>query len=162
MLAGDERWLPQSLGSSLSSYVQQGGRVLSLGIGSLQRTVTVQGGQALDPSRAHRVDFLDARPEPVKRTHGQLLLVQRDKLGLFRAGATALSGYPTYQPFGPLQPPARLLSAAGVSNRSPAVIGYGLGRGIVIDVGLPGFASSLARQVEAKELLGRAWSLLSR
>ncbi|HEX5194517.1 MAG TPA: hypothetical protein VFW09_17105 [Solirubrobacteraceae bacterium] len=162
VLAGDERWLPQSLGSSLSSYVQQGGRVLSLGIGSLQRTVTVQGGQALDPSRAHRVDFLDARPEPVKRTHGQLLLVQRDKLGLFRAGATALSGYPTYQPFGPMQPPARLLSSAGVSNRSPAVIGYGLGRGIVIDVGLPGFASSLAHEVEAKELLGRAWSLLSR
>jgi hypothetical protein len=32
----------------------------------------------------------------------------------------------------------------------------------VIDVGLPGFASSLAHNVEAKELLGRAWSLLSR
>jgi hypothetical protein len=162
VLAGDVRWLPQSAGSSLSGYVQQGGRVLSLGIASLQRTVTVHGGQALDPSRAHRVDFLDARPLPLKRTHGQLLLVQKDKLGIFRGGASALSGYRTYQPFGPLQAPARLLSAAGVSNRSPAVIGYGLGHGIVVDIGLPGFASTLAHEVEAKELLGRVWSLLSK
>jgi FlgD Ig-like domain len=162
VLAGDERWLPQSLGAALSTYVQQGGRVLSLGIGSLQRTVTVHGGQALDPSRAHRVDFLDARPLPVKRTHGQLLLSQQDKLGIFRSGANALSGYRTYQPFGSLQPPAHLLSAAGVSNRSPAVIGYGLGRGLVVDIGLPGFGSSLAHAVQARELLGRVWSLLSK
>jgi FlgD Ig-like domain len=162
VLAGDLRWLPASMGSSLSAYVQHGGRVLSLGIASLQRTVKLQGGQALDPSRPHRVDFLDARPLPLRRTHGQLLLVQQDKLGIFSAGATALSGYRVYQPFGPLQAPARLLSSAGVSDRSPAVIGYGLGRGIVVDIGLPGFASSLAHQVEAKELLGRVWSLLSR
>jgi hypothetical protein len=162
VLAGDERWQPQSTGSSLSTYVQQGGRVLSLGIASLQRTVTVQGGRALAPSHPHDVDFLDARPLALRRTHGQLLLVQQDKLGLFRAGATALSGYRTYQPFGPLQAPARLLSSAGVSDRSPAVIGYRLGHGIVIAVGLPGFGSSLAHNVEAKELLGRAWSLLSK
>jgi flagellar hook assembly protein FlgD len=162
VLAGDERWLPTSAGASLSAYVQQGGRVLSLGIASLQRSVTVRGGQALDPGRAHAVDALDARPRPVERTHGALLLVQRDQLGIFRSGATALSGYRTYQPFGPMQSPARLLSAAGVSNRSPAVIGYRLGHGDVVDIGLPGFAASLAHQVEAKELLGRVWSLLSK
>jgi hypothetical protein len=161
-LAGDERWLPASAGASLSTYVQQGGRVLSLGIASLQRSVTVRGGQALDPGRPHRVDVLDARPRPIERTHGALLLVQRDRLGIFRGGATALSGYRTYQPFGPVRSPARLLSAAGVSSRSPAVIGYRLGHGDVVDIGLPRFASSLAHEVEAKELLGRVWSLLSK
>lgn len=162
VLAGDERWVTASFGASLARYVQQGGRILSLGIGSLQRSVTIDGGQALDPSRARAVDFLEGRPLPVKRTHGTLLLVQRDKLGLFRGGATALSGYRTYQPFAPPQPPARLLSSLGVSNASPAVIGYSLGHGLVVDIGLPGFASSLDHNVEAKELLGSVWSLLSR
>ena len=162
VLAGDERWVTASFGDSLARYVQQGGRILSLGIGSLQRSVTIDGGQALDPSARHRVDFLDGRPLPVKSSHGALLLVQRDKLGLFRGGASPLSGYRTYQPFAPPQPPARLLSSLGVSNASPAVIGYSLGHGVVVDIGLPGFASSLAHDVEAQQLLGNAWSLLSR
>ena len=58
-LAGAERWVTPSFGDSLAHYVQQGGRILSFGIGSLQRTVTIDGDQALDPSRAHRVDLLD-------------------------------------------------------------------------------------------------------
>jgi len=162
VLAGDERWVTASFGSALNRYVHGGGHVLSLGIGSLQRSVRIADGEARAPGRAHAVDFLDGRPLAVKPTHGTLLLVQQDKLGLFRGGATALSGYRTYQPFGTPRPPARLLSSAGVSNRSPAVIGYSLGHGFVVDVGLPGFASSLAHNVEAKELLTRVWSLLSR
>jgi hypothetical protein len=162
VLAGDERWVTASFGDSLARYVQQGGRVLSLGIGSLQRSVTIDDGQALDPSAAHRVDFLDGRPLAIKSTHGTLLLVQRDQLGLFAGGASPLSGYPTYQPFGPPQHPARLLSSLGVSRASPTVIGYALGQGRVVDIGLPGFAASLAHHVEAQHLLGNAWSLLSR
>ena len=42
------------------------------------------------------------------------------------------------------------------------MIGYSLGRGRVVDIGLPGFASSLAHRVEAQKLLGNVWSLLSR
>jgi hypothetical protein len=162
VLAGDERWVTASFGASLARYVQQGGRILSLGTGSLQRSVTIQSGQALDPSPAHRVDFLDGRPLAVTFSHGTLLLVQRDDLGLFRGGASPLSGYRTYQPFGPPQPPARLLSSLGVSRASPAVIGYSLGHGVVVDIGLPGFAGTLSHNAEAKQLLGNAWSLLSR
>ncbi len=87
VLAGDERWLPRSTGARLRTYVQRGGRVLSLGIGSLQRTVRIAAGEALDPSAATAVDFLAARPRPLRRTHGALLLVQRDKLGIFRGTA---------------------------------------------------------------------------
>jgi hypothetical protein len=108
------------------------------------------------------VDFLDGRPLPVKSSHGALLLVQSDKLGLFGGGASPLSGYRTYQPFGPPQSPARLLSSLGVSRASPAVIGYSLGHGRVVNIGLPGFASSLAHHPEAQALLGNAWSLLTR
>jgi hypothetical protein len=162
VLAGDERWVTASFGDSLAHYVQQGGRILSFGIGSLQRSVTIDGDQALDPTRAHRVDFLAGRPLAVKSSHGTLLLVQTDKLGLFRGGASPLSGYRSYQPFGPPQRPARLLSSLGVSNTSPAVIGYSLGHGRVVNIGLPGFASTLAHHAEAQRLLGNAWAMLLR
>jgi hypothetical protein len=162
VLAGDERWVTMAFGDSLARYVREGGRIVSLGLGSLLRSVTIDDGQALDPSRARRLDFLGSRPLPVKPTHGTLLLVQRDTLGLFHGGAIALSGYRSYQPFGTPQPPARLLSSLGVSRASPAVIGYSLGHGLVVEIGLPGFASSLAHHVGAQELLGSVWSLLSR
>ena len=80
MLAGDERWLPRSTGAVLRAYVQRGGRVLSLGIGLLQRMVRIAAGEAVDPSAASAVDFL---PPPARGRCAdpwQLLLVQRDKL----------------------------------------------------------------------------------
>jgi hypothetical protein len=162
VLAGSETWLPATTGAALSTWVSLGGHVLSLGIASLQRTVTLGGGQATDPSPAHAVDMLDARPEGVRPTSGSLLLVDLDRQGLFTSRAQALSGFRTYQSFGPVQAPARLLTSAGVSAASPAVIGYGLGRGSVVDVGLPGFGAALARDVTAQSLVDRAWALLRR
>ena len=162
VLAGSERWLPASVGSALNTYVEQGGHILSLGIDALQRTVTIAGTQALDPSAPHAVDALLARPGPVRPVDGSLLLVDRDRLRIFSGSSQALTGFHTYQSFGPVQAPATLLSFAGVSPTSPAVIGYSLGRGDVVDVGLPGFGASLAHNVAAQELVSRVWSLLSR
>ncbi len=162
VLAGSERWVPASLGSALSTYVEQGGHVLSLGIDALRRSVTVSGSQALDPSGPHAVDDLLARPGPVRRTRGSLILVDQDKLHIFSGTAQALTGFRSYQQFGPVQSPAAIVSSAGVSSTSAAVIGYTLGRGDVVDVGLPGFGSSLARNVNAGELVSRVWKLLSR
>ena len=65
VLAGDETWLPQALAAKLREYAQGGGNVLSLGIGSLLRTVTLQNGEALHPSNAAAVDALGARPGAV-------------------------------------------------------------------------------------------------
>jgi hypothetical protein len=161
VLAGDERWLPASLGSQLSTFVEGGGHVLSLGIGSLQRTVTVSGGQAADPSGAHATDALLARPGPVAAAHGALILVGRDDLHIFSATSGALRGYRSYQPFPSVATPARIASQAGVSNRSPAIVGYRLGKGAVVDIGLPGFASTLARNLDAQELMSRVWKLLA-
>ena len=55
-----------------------------------------------------------------------------------------------------------MASLAGASTLQPSIIGYRLGRGIVIDVGLPGFASSLRRSIDSRQLLASIWSLLSR
>lgn len=162
VFAGSERWLPAGTGQTLSTWVEQGGHVLSFGIDALQRTVTLGGGEARDPSGPHQVDFLLARPGPIEATGGSLLLVQRNRQGLFSAGAQALTGFRRFQAFGPVQSPARLLTSVGVSAQSPAVIGYALGRGAVVDVGLPGFGAALAHNVTAQDLLGRAWRFVQR
>lgn len=162
VFAGSERWLPSDEGSQLSTYVEQGGHVLSLGIDALRRTVSVSGDQALDPSAPHAVDTLLARPGRVQRTGGSLILVDRDRLHIFSGTAQALPGYKRYQAFGPVQSPATVLSSAGVTAGSSAVLGYRLGHGDVVDIGLPGFGSSLAHDVDGQELVGRVWKLLSR
>lgn len=162
VFAGSERWLPAATGSALSTWVEQGGHVLSFGIDALQRTVTISSGQASDPSAPHQVDFLLARPQGVEATGGSLLLVQKNRQGLFSGGAQALTGFSRFQAFGPVQSPARLLTSVGVSAQSPAVIGYALGRGAVVDVGLPGFGRALAANVTAQDLVGRAWAFLQR
>jgi flagellar hook assembly protein FlgD len=162
LFAGSERWLPAAAGAAISTWVEQGGHVMSLGIDALQRTVTISGGEASDPSRPHAVDFLLARPGGIQATGGSLLLVQRNGQGLFPGGVQELTGFRRFQTFGPVQAPARLLTSVGVSAQSPAVIGYRLGRGAVLDVGLPGFGTVLAHDVTAKDLVGHAWKFLQR
>ena len=162
VLAGSERWLPGSLGSALSTYVEQGGHVLSLGIDSMLRGVTVSGAQALDPTGPRATDALLARPGPVASTHGALILVAKDGLGIFTGTAQALRGYRSYQPITAVAAPASIASAAGVSTGQPAIVGYRLGRGIVVDIGLPGFAGSLAGSFDARQLLARIWAVVSR
>jgi flagellar hook assembly protein FlgD len=162
VFAGSERWLPSATGSAISTYVERGGHVLSLGIGAFQRDVTVSGDQATDPGSPHTVDDLQARPGAVESAHGSLVLVDENRQNLFSSTAQAISGFKRFQVFGPVQPPARLLTSAGIAPSAPAVIGYSLGRGAVVDVGLVGFGSKLAHNVNAKELVGRVWSLLGR
>ena len=162
VLAGDERWLPESFGSTLSTFVEQGGHVLSLGIDSLRRSVTVSGDQALDPGPQHATDFLLAKPGRVVSAHGALILVDRDGLNIFRGTSGALRGYRSYQPIPSVAAPAAVVSAAGASNAEPSVVGYRLGHGVVVDIGLPGFASSLRHNLDASELIASVWKLLSR
>jgi hypothetical protein len=162
VLAGSERWLPGSLGSALSTYVEQGGHVLSLGIESLLRGVTVSDGRALDPTGPQATDALLARPGRVVSSAGALILVDKDGLHIFSGTSNALRGYNSYEPIPSVQAPAAIASAAGASNSQPSIIGYRLGHGIVIDIGLPGFGASLARNFDAQQLIGRIWSVLSR
>ncbi len=93
---------------------------------------------------------------------GTLVLVDKDGLNIFRGTSGALRGYRAYQPITSVSPPATIVSAAGASNAQPSVVGYRLGRGVVVDVGLAGFGSSLAHNLDAAQLLGSVWGLLGR
>jgi len=160
ILAGTEEWLPHSLLSALHSYVAGGGHVLSLGIGSLLREVSVSAGEAQDPTAPARSDPLGAAPRAVLGGNRELIGVLTDGLGIFSTTSGVFPGFGSYQPFG--SSGLRLASEGGVSSSAPTIIGYRLRRGIVVDIGLPGFASHLARDVDAKELVDQAWTVLTR
>ncbi|HEY2160324.1 MAG TPA: FlgD immunoglobulin-like domain containing protein [Solirubrobacteraceae bacterium] len=161
VLAGTERWLPASQMSALRSYVAGGGHVLSFGIGSLLRSVRVAGGAAQDPSAPSSADALGAAPRPVVSHNADVIGVLTDGLGVFSSTSGVFTGLRSYQPFAQ-RPGTSFSTEAGVSPTAPAIVGYRLGRGTVVDVGLPGFASYLARDLDARELLGQAWTVLSR
>lgn len=161
LLAGDETWVPGPLATLLRDYVSGGGHLLSLGIDSLRRGVTLTSTRASGPTSPRSADMLGAHVGAVAPTRGALILAGRDQLHLF-AGSSGTLRYPAYQSFPGLSGSLQLASEAGVSPTSPAVIGYRLGRGTVLDIGLPGFALSLGSNFDGQQLLTGAYRVLVR
>ena len=160
-MAGAERWLPVSTSSALRAYVQSGGHLLSIGVDSLRRGVTVAGGRAFDPTSPRRTDALGARPAGLVTRNRDPIEVLRDGLGIFTGTSGVWRGYPSYQPIASVAAPVQISSAAGTSSSTPSIVGYTLGRGIVVSIGLPGFGSSLTGNRDAQQLVRRLWTVLS-
>jgi hypothetical protein len=161
ILAGDETWLPAALAAELRDYVSAGGHLLSLGIDSLRRGVTLTSTRAYDPTAPRASDALGAHVGGLSASRGALILAGRDELHLF-SGSSGTLRYPQYQSFPGLSGSLQLASAAGVNPTSPAVIGYRLGRGVVIDIGLPGFGQSLVRNFDGQQLMLGVYRVLAR
>ncbi len=168
VLAGSERWLPASLRSELRSYVERGGHVLSIGIDSLRGSVIVQlpvagsllNATALDPTQPAGADPFGARSGALV-THNEMPIVEiRDGLGIFTGTSGTLTGFPSYQPIASVEG-ARIVSAAGATATAPEIAGFRFGRGIVVEVGLAGFGSSLAHSPDSQQLIGRLWTVLA-
>ncbi|MEO8966238.1 MAG: N,N-dimethylformamidase beta subunit family domain-containing protein [Solirubrobacteraceae bacterium] len=162
ILAGDERWVPGSLAAALRGYVTGGGHLVSLGVDSLRRGVTLTAARATRPTGPRPTDILSARVGPVSGTHGAFILAGRDRLGLFRGTSGAFRAFSAYQSFSGVTAPLTVASAAGATSTSSAILGYRLGQGTVIDVGIVGFAARLARSTDAQEILRRIWTVISR
>jgi hypothetical protein len=166
VLAGSERWLPVTLGSALRSYVGAGGHVLSLGLDSLTAAVTVrvsaQGATALDPTSPAGADIFGARPGPLVAQSRDLIIVTEDRLGIFSTTSGAFPGFSSFQPFvSVVSPGGQVASAAGTSRSTSSIVGFPLGRGFVVEIGLPGFGASLARNTDTQELVARLWTVMS-
>ncbi len=160
VLAGAERWLPSAVSTALRNFVLGGGHVLSVGTGSLQRGVTVSGQHALDPTPAAAADAFGARPGASVSGNRELLTVISDGLRIFSGTSGAFAGVPAFQSMKP--PGSESVSVAGTSPATPSIIGFGLGRGAVVEIGVDGFGSALPRSVDFQELLSRVWSQLSK
>ena len=80
--------------------------------------------------------------------------------GLFNGTSGAFPGFRSYVP---ITPPATAsqLSSAGVTSTAPSIVGYRLGRGIVVEIGLPGFGARMNGSLDVQELTRRIWTILS-
>ena len=161
VFAGDEPWVPVTLGQALRSYTSGGGHVLSLGVDSLRRLVRLSPNQVSAPTAPAATDVLGARPGPVVASHGALILAGRDGLHIFTGTSGAFRGYSSYQRFAPTTSYGPVASEAGATTAAPSIIGYRLAKGIVIDIGLPGFGSSLAGNFDARQLVSSVWAVVS-
>ncbi len=163
ILDGSITWAPSVLGQDLLAYVGNGGRLVSIGQSSMLRTVPITKGSAgpsAGPSSAAAAhDPFGARPGGVVATHGELITVISDPLDIFSTTSGAFSGFDEYQVIAP--PDAAGASLAGIARPQFGVSGFRIGRGIVVEIGLDGFSSSLAHNTDSQELLARLWQLLS-
>jgi N,N-dimethylformamidase beta subunit-like protein len=165
VLAGDERWITPALGAQLRAYVRRGGRLWSLGVDSLRRTVRLGGGTLSDPSSPRLVDALGARPRQPLVTTAQpaTMTIYRDgPLGLFHQTSGAFAGYRVYEALAPFAAPAKLVAAAGPAAGNPVIAAWQLGTGFAVHTGLPELpARALAHDLDAGALVQRIFTLLA-
>jgi hypothetical protein len=161
ILAGSLRWLPGSLAATLRAYVANGGHVVSIGTDSMLRSVTVAAQHALRPGKPAANDPLGAKPGAVVLHSSNLITVIRDGLGIFSQTSGAFPGFHNYQSIPSVAAPGHVASEAGATTSAPSIVGYRLERGTVVDIGLIGFGSKLAHNVDAQELTNSLWKMLS-
>jgi hypothetical protein len=164
VLPEGENFLPTELESTLRGFVRGGGRVLVLGTGDLSGVSRLSGFPSSPRAAAPELtltDLFGAERGPVTPTGGELISETTDPLRLF-VNAGSFSGFGDYQPVhAPGGAATDSFSAAGIGNGAPAIVGFHYGSGTVIEVGLPGFTASLARNGDSQQLLANAWQLLS-
>jgi hypothetical protein len=165
VLDGSLAWLPSSLTSQLSTFARSGGSVVSVGVNTLQSQARISGSpgnQTAGPPSRLPADPFGADHGAVSGLKGALITVLSDRLRIFGT-AIAFPGFTVGQAITPPRgTPGAAVSAAGVATGQPLITGFRDGRGKVVEIGLPQFASALPHNVGAQELFGRLWNLLSR
>jgi hypothetical protein len=161
VFAGDERWLPTDLNRGLRAYVTGGGRVASFGSDSFRRRVTVSDRLLRDPSRPERTNVFGERTSPSKSEPAPLV-EERDALKLFEGTDGLVGSFESFELSDGLIGGARIATAAGRERGKPAFVGYRLGDGVVVRVGVSGWAAALESGDEEAKVTKRIWALLSR
>ncbi len=142
--AGDERWITPQLGVALRRFVLAGGKVAFFAPDAFRRTVSLPGDQISGPSDRRQRDIFGESVDDVTEAPAPVVPFQ-DELGLFR-GPTGL--FERFEQSRGLSKDATIQTAAGREADSPAVVGYKLGRGEVIRVGIDGWQAELTGSAE--------------
>jgi hypothetical protein len=122
------------------------------------RSVTIRGGEALDPGQPATADVFGARHGAIVTGNHNAAFKFADPLGLFSTGSGALTGLSTFQV---IQPPSGLTaSTAGIARSQTAIVGFPLGTGDVVEIGLDDFGLRLDGDADFRALLARTWQLL--
>jgi hypothetical protein len=162
ILDGTFGWLPATLATRLRSFAAHGGAVVAAGAQSLRATARLgtSAGQptAGPPSAQLTTDPFGAKRGTLKPQPGQLITVLTDQLGIF-GSSLAFAGLQSNET---IQPPAGVPeSLAGVADGYPSIAGFRLDHGTVVEIGVHDFGAALRHNVDAQELIGRLWPLLS-
>jgi hypothetical protein len=161
--AGSARWIPAPLAERLRAYVEDGGRVASFGTDALRRLVRIGEGQAANVGRPRPANVFGERTGPPLRTSPAPLAVESDSLGLFEGGDSFVGEFTLFEPSAGLPEGSELLTAAGRDPEEPNLVGYRLGKGLVIRLGTPQWAAQLGRDrlgLELPRATVRLWRLL--
>jgi hypothetical protein len=160
LLAGSERWVTRPLARRLRRYVEDGGHLASFGTDTLRRGVTLRtngpetSGELLRPTQPSPQDPFGATLEAVRRADAPVGISQLagdPSYGLFTGSDGTLDGFSAFEE-SPPQDGAKVLAALGEPPEEPdpdapatetapeeryALTALGLGKGLVIRVGLP-------------------------
>jgi hypothetical protein len=164
IIAGDARWLDARVARTLRSFVRAGGKVLSLGTRSLQRTVTqTRGLRAIAPTQPTQRDLFGARLRPIARPPAPVTLVNVvDRIDLFAGTAGQFDDVAAYEETVDVRGGSDAIAAAAATQdgERSVIVAARLGKGLVIRTGMPDFSASLRERPELLELLDRLWTLL--
>lgn len=161
ILAGDARWLPERLGEQLDGFVRAGGRLLSLGVDSLRRTISLGAQTMSDPSAPLERDFLGARVAPPIAEQVDLV-AQTDEINLFTGTAGSLGTFDGWEETVDVER-SRLVAVATTPAGEQVLVAYRRGRGLVLRPGVRGWSAALADEVgPAATTTRRIWTLLRR
>ena len=161
VLAGDEPWVPPALAAGLRAYVSGGGRLASFGWDSLRRRVTLTAGSLIAPTPPGRVNALGEATAP-EQVAPATIAASIDGLGLFAGTGGVVGPFTRFDQSRALPRGTRALTAAGRDPQHTALVGYHLGRGLVIRLGTPQWSRSLASSPEVAQVTRTTWALLSR
>ncbi|MEA2265214.1 MAG: hypothetical protein QOE27_797 [Solirubrobacteraceae bacterium] len=159
-LVGDERWLPSGVMARLRAFVHAGGKLASLGVDSLRRSVRLAGGLLRDPGAPAAADAFGARLAGVARAPGPITNYL-DRIGLFSGAGGQFVGYTSYEATASVGPTAELEASAVTADGRPVIVAVRYGRGLVVRTGLPELGGRLAGDPTAGALVNRIWTLLS-
>ena len=161
ILAGDTRWLPQQLGDQLREFVRGGGRLLSVGLDSLNRTVALGARTMSSPSERAERDFLGARVgRPVREPTS--VIAQSDAINVFSGTAGSLGDWDAWEETRAVGS-GRLVATAVAAGGEQVFVAYRLGRGLVIRPGVAGWSRALDDDVAPPgTTMRRIWTLLRR
>jgi flagellar hook assembly protein FlgD len=160
LFPGDETWLTDRVQLDLQNYVQGGGRVASFGTDSFRRLVSLGADQLGDPSTPERVSLFSEETAEAS-SEAAPMQVGSDTLALFAGTGGFFGSFTRLEQQQRLVGGAQILSQAGRDPQHPAFVAYSLGKGIVVRVGSPDWASQLTTSVEMGTVTRRIWSLLS-
>lgn len=164
ILAGDTRWLDAGVARDLRRFVRRGGRLLSVGTGSLRRTVTLdERDRAVSPTPPTARDLFGARLRPIVREPVSLVNIV-DDVDLFGGTEGLFAGIGAFEETVDVRGGPRAIAAAAATQTGDrqVIVASRLGDGLVIRPGLPDFAAALRTNSDLATLLQRAWTLLRR